>query len=287
MREVGIIGACVEGDAGRVRAMLEADPEQSHARDDFIESTPLHFASHRGYTEIVRLLLDAGGDVAAREGCSDTTPLHWAAEGGHAEVARLLLEHGADLEARDGWYDLTPLGWATVVDWAPQFRADRPQVIRLLLERGARIELFSAVAMENADEVSRLAAEDSSILERRLGFADRGQVALHLAVKRAIRGIVEILLGSGADPSAVDDWGVSALGLALRAGDEVMSPRRRGTWSWFASSWTAAPIPERAMPCSARHRSSGQSTGASGRWPSSWRRPASRGQRKRGQTPGV
>jgi ankyrin repeat protein len=78
----------------------------------------LIFAAHRGHTEIVELLLDAG--VEAREHASGgATALHWAAAGGHPTVAKLMVDAGASLDAVDNWFALTPLGWATAVDWAP------------------------------------------------------------------------------------------------------------------------------------------------------------------------
>jgi hypothetical protein len=49
----------------------------------------------------VRLLLDAGADVNARDG-SDTTALHGAAGSGWNEVVSLLAARGADLRAKDG-----------------------------------------------------------------------------------------------------------------------------------------------------------------------------------------
>jgi RNA polymerase sigma factor (sigma-70 family) len=107
-----LIQAACSGDVEQARRLLQADPTTVHTCDPYLQSTPLHYAAHRGYLEIVQLLLTAGADVMAREGSSDTIPLHWAAEGGHLEVARVLLDHGADLHANDAQYESTPFIWA-------------------------------------------------------------------------------------------------------------------------------------------------------------------------------
>jgi hypothetical protein len=72
-------------------------------------------ASQFGYSEIVRLLLEAGEDPNRYNppgGHSHSTPLHQAAAGGHLEVVRLLHQHGAKLNWRDTMWHATPAEWA-------------------------------------------------------------------------------------------------------------------------------------------------------------------------------
>ena len=57
--------------------------------------TPLHKAVCGGHIDIVRLLVENGAEVNARDG-NDETPLHKAAERGYIEVVRLLVENGAE-----------------------------------------------------------------------------------------------------------------------------------------------------------------------------------------------
>ena len=74
----------------------------------------LHFAARDGELDLVRSVLDAGGDV--NEPAENSwTPLHFAAEGGHVFVVQFLLDRGADPGATtsEGY---TPLDVAAVYD---------------------------------------------------------------------------------------------------------------------------------------------------------------------------
>ncbi|KAF3391660.1 hypothetical protein F1880_007668 [Penicillium rolfsii] len=94
--------------------------------------TDLMLTSHYGLRAIVRLLLEKGADVEARDSDYGRTPLSWAAERGKEAVVKLLLEKGAEIEARDSDYGRTSLSWAA--------ERGREAVVKLLLEKGADIE---------------------------------------------------------------------------------------------------------------------------------------------------
>jgi ankyrin repeat protein len=198
---------------------LAAQPALAAARDTYLGSTPLYFAAHRGLQEIVAALLAAGADIHARETASDSTPLRWAAEGGHTAIARMLVERGADLETLDGWHRLSPLGWATVVRWAPQFHEDRAATAAYLHEAGARLDIFTAMVMDNRDAVRTLATSDPLVLSRRLGFLDSRAQPLHLAVARRLPEMVRLLLDLAADVTTYTAWGLTPLALALASKD--------------------------------------------------------------------
>jgi hypothetical protein len=87
--------AALEGNANNVSAYL-----QRRASLQAVSTFPvLGMVAEKGYTEVARILLDAGADV--NEGVEGTLfpPLILAVRSGHVQVARLLLERGADVKA--------------------------------------------------------------------------------------------------------------------------------------------------------------------------------------------
>jgi ankyrin repeat protein len=57
-------------------------------------------ASRTGAVEAMRVLIDRGANLNAKDTERGTTPMMWAADQGHAEAVRLLIERGADFAAR-------------------------------------------------------------------------------------------------------------------------------------------------------------------------------------------
>jgi len=55
---------------------------------------PLHYATYQKYTEAVNLLLVRGSDVDAMDDVGYTA-LHLCAERGYTDLLRMLLDHGA------------------------------------------------------------------------------------------------------------------------------------------------------------------------------------------------
>ena len=101
-----------------IKKLLEVEEIQEELAKDTWKSlgSPLHIAAAVGRTEIMKLIIEAGGNVNCHASGlgSWMTPLHQAALAGQIEAAELLLEHGADPEER-GFRDAlkgTPLDFA-------------------------------------------------------------------------------------------------------------------------------------------------------------------------------
>lgn len=74
----------------------------------------LTLAALQGKAEAVRKMVDMGVDVNAvsPDLYSHATALHHAVHSGSLDAVRVLVDAGAQLGARDTAYDATPLGWA-------------------------------------------------------------------------------------------------------------------------------------------------------------------------------
>ncbi len=106
-----------------------ADP---HARTwgPWSYQTPLHATAGMGTCGSVRMLLQWGAEVDARDGDADT-PLMAAVTGHGSPFTRLLLEHGAALHTRNSDGD-TPLLLAVGRGF--------PEMVRFLVQQGANLQ---------------------------------------------------------------------------------------------------------------------------------------------------
>ena len=225
-RVAQIIKASCNGDETTIQTLLDQDADLANVKDNHIYSTPIHFAAHRGYLDIVRLLLDAGAEVNAQEGnYSQSTPLHWAATGGHLEVVKLLVERGAKLDVRDNWNNLTPLGWATMIYYDHEdcpLGNDRQEIREYLISKGAQLDIFSAIALNDREQVRCLTTADSETLQHRLGLALGGLQPLHYAIQEDKTEIAKLLIEQGADLADLQSQsylGVTPLCMAIQQGD--------------------------------------------------------------------
>ncbi len=64
-------------------------------------TTALHVASHHGHINCIKLLLQNGANINARDDASSSTPLLKALERTHEDAALFLLQNGADFMRGD------------------------------------------------------------------------------------------------------------------------------------------------------------------------------------------
>lgn len=98
--ELDIFEAAAAGRTDRVRELLARQPDAARAfsPDGF---APLHYASFFGFPDIAELLLRAGAEVnAVARNAMAVQPLHSAAAAGQRLIVKLLLERGAAVTAR-------------------------------------------------------------------------------------------------------------------------------------------------------------------------------------------
>jgi ankyrin repeat protein len=173
MPDLSIHEACQRGDIEAVRALIAADPTAVDV-DDEHEWRPIFHAALWRHEAVVRLLIDAGADLAAHDGYV----LHYAGEvPNNKAIVGLLLLHGAlDAHVRPP-DDLSRQFLATL------FLGDTPRV-------GALLHLHPHLA----------AMPDG-----------RGDNPLHHAARNGDTAIVRLLLDYGADVNAVNPRGHTVL----------------------------------------------------------------------------
>ena len=232
------------GDVDIPKTLLEYDVEAADAKDK--SWTPLHLASQEGHLEVVRLLVDSGGNPNVKNG-NEETPLSLASGNGKRKVAQFLLERGADsnsqdLQRRTPLHESSENGHLDVVLlllnrganvnakeahlWAPLHMAAKTGNLAVtleLLDRGAEREAqddlrwtpLHIASQEGHQEVVRL------LLNRRAHVdtleADR-ETALHLAAYYGHLQVTRLLLDHGADVHALNKNGKIPSELASEEG---------------------------------------------------------------------
>ncbi|MFC9219791.1 ankyrin repeat domain-containing protein [Streptomyces hygroscopicus] len=141
---LALIAAVKAGDISEVERLIAAGapvnqrtPIVGSFDDDY---TPLGLASREGYSDIVRVLLDAGADPRRVVGLMKGTPVHEASYFGHAEVVRVLTANpgqagapAAEIDAQGPYNGLTALHDAV---WH-----GHEDAARALIDAGARLDL--------------------------------------------------------------------------------------------------------------------------------------------------
>ncbi|MCJ1357990.1 MAG: hypothetical protein MMC33_007988 [Icmadophila ericetorum] len=185
-----------------------------HARDS-LGNQPLLWAARNGHESSVKILLDEGANVAAKNN-EGVTALYWAAANGYASIVILLLKKGANCRPKDK------------IGWTPMHRATfngHKDVVRILIENNADIEatdgtkwtaLTRAATTGNTEITQLLLAANARVEVRDM----EGCTPMHHAALNGHAPIVELLLERGADFEAEDNEGWTILHHAAWTGHE-------------------------------------------------------------------
>lgn len=115
-----------------------------------------HCCARMGWIDELRTLIDANPAVVHELGGDGKRPLHWAAT---PAVVDLLLDRGAEIDARCVDHHSTPVQYLL---------AERPDVVRHLLARGATADIFVPARLGDLDLANRLIDADPTCLEARV-----------------------------------------------------------------------------------------------------------------------
>ena len=212
---IAIQAAAAGGQADALCRLLEAHPELIDVRGvDHSAQTALHKAAWNDRIECVRVLLDDGADVSIRDYGDNASALHGAARRADPAVVRLLVEAGADVIGAGDDHQLGVLGWATCLGRV------REDVAAFLLEAGAKLDIWSAIALDRAVDVRAFVEHDRALLGARMSRNEHRRTPVHHAAALNRRGMVRLLIDLGADVHVVDDTGATALTVAALSGSE-------------------------------------------------------------------
>ena len=103
-----------------------------------VKGTPLHEAVVKGDVLCVKMLLEHKASTSI-ETEGGHTALQGAAARGFAQIVEMLLDHGAEVDA----YNISDKPSLTALEYAIQY--NKPLVTRLLLERGANVNLQTSL----------------------------------------------------------------------------------------------------------------------------------------------
>lgn len=181
-----LIEACEEGLEDSVEQAIDQGAnahlltnEQLHFYDNH-ENSPMHFAAQKNHLEIIRILLQRGAQIDARNRKRET-PFHWACAFADIDLIEFMIKHGAGINAVEDEGG-TPLSWACY--------EGRENVVAFLCDHDVNINLAD---MEN-------------------------NTPLYWACYRGHNNIVRFLIEKKADFRKLNNKGDSILDAAIKNG---------------------------------------------------------------------
>jgi ankyrin repeat protein len=201
--------AAENGSAAIVERLLTAGARADTALPS--GETPLMTAARAGSVGAVKALIARKADVNAVERTEGQTALMWAVAEQHPDVAKVLIDAGADVHARSKPRTLPtlPLGVVTEGGYTPLLFAARSGDLasaKLLLAAGANVNDapplgtsgLVVAAFSGHTELAKFLMDQGADPNA----AGAGYTALHAAIVRDDRPLVQALLAHGADPNA-------------------------------------------------------------------------------------
>ncbi len=200
---VDIFTCAMLGKAADAEILLERDPALARAstRDGM---AALHYAARSGRADVVEVFLRYHSDVNARDN-NGMTALHYAARVGHADVVEVLLRYHCDVNARDNRGTTALMEACHGGPWKLE---PAEEIIQLLLDHNARIDLIQAAAAGRTELIASILDQDASALD---ALDVQGKTALFHAAHNNRLAAVKLLVERGADVNRSDAVGTAAL----------------------------------------------------------------------------
>jgi ankyrin repeat protein len=201
-----IFDAIRNGDIGKVKELVENDPQLVKARNAR-QFTPLHVAADVNNENIVSYLLEKGADPDAK-GNNDWTPLLYAKNIG---IAKLLVNNGADVN------EGMPIAWALV--------NRRKEIVDYLIDMGAKLPevktsqglLFLVRSLRcGSDKILKIYLQQGFDL---LYESKSKNNLLHYASESNSSELIDQLIGDGVQANKTNIFGWTPLHIAAASGN--------------------------------------------------------------------
>ncbi len=173
---------------------------------------PLLLAAENGHTAVIGSLLAAGADAKAADR-NGTTALMLAAAAGKADALRLLVQHGADVNARERVMDRTALMFAAgkdrvaAIEVLAQAGADAGATSKVVdlaqLSQGGRGRAGGPA--QNAPQRPQVPGLDRPFIFNELVGSTGGLTPLHFAAREGYVDASRALIAAGANVNQVSD----------------------------------------------------------------------------------
>jgi ankyrin repeat protein len=239
-----VIAAVRSNDLAALNAILSTNAAAVEATDTN-QWTALHHAAESGNLPAARALINAGAKINAT-GNGGVAPLHIAVQRNDLLMASLLVSNKADVNLRTS-IGATPLLLAAAA-------GKMPDMVKFLLSAGAdprvrdrfgNTALILAAAVPEPDGVAEgLIATGVDLNAQETGG---GFTALHHAVLRGNRSLVQALLAAKANPNLVTREGDTPLALALFEGNQELASLLRSAGGILPPEPPATPLEKSLM----------------------------------------
>lgn len=178
--------------------------------------TPLDLAARGGHEEIARHLLDRGAYLAGNAIGETPTAIRYACESGKESLVKLLLEHGAAVNVHDTSLFSAAFGHDSILKMlldqvdpkeltneagtkllADAVHENGLSAAHMLLQRGAKPDIFTASALGRVDDVRALLDANPELIHA-VQTTSPNRSAIELAVQNGHTQVLELILSRGA-----------------------------------------------------------------------------------------